>query len=77
MMDVEKPSTPVEIDKVKMSDIEYERAELLANLSDPDAGKNDEERRQIVSWTFTLDVVHLNIELTRVSHIGQEAHVEG
>lgn len=76
-MDVEKPSTPVEIDKVKMSDIEYERAELLANLSDPDAGKNDEERRQIVSWTFTLDVVHLNIELTRVSHIGQEAHVEG
>lgn len=77
MMDVEKPSTPVEIDKVKMSDIEYERAELLANLSDPDAGKNDEERRQIVSWTFSLDVVHLNIELTRVSHIGQEAHVEG
>ena len=64
MMDVEKPSTPVEIEKVKMSDIEYERAELLANLSDPDAGKNDEERRQIVSWTFSLDAVQLNIELT-------------
>lgn len=63
-MDVEKPSTAVEIEKVKMSDIELERAELLANLPDPDAGKNDEERRQIVSWTFSLDAVQLDIELT-------------
>lgn len=77
MMDVEKPSAPVNIEKVKMSDIEYERAELLANLSDPDAGKNDEERRQIVSWTFPLDTIHLNIELTWVSYTGQKAHVEG
>lgn len=48
-MEVEKPSTPVEIEKVKMTEIEHERAELLANLPDPDAGKDDEERRQIVS----------------------------
>ncbi|KAJ6125354.1 hypothetical protein N7471_012671 [Penicillium samsonianum] len=59
-MDVEKPSTPVEIDKVKMSDIEYERAELLANLSDPDAGKNDEERRQIdkkLMWKVDMALI--------------------
>lgn len=29
--------------------IEYERAQLLASLPDPDAGKTDEERAAIVS----------------------------
>lgn len=49
MMDDKSPQNPVQIEKVKMTDIEYERAEMLANLSDPDEGKSDDERRQIVS----------------------------
>jgi hypothetical protein len=63
-MEIEKPPTPVEIEKVKMSEIECERAELLANLSDPDAGKNDEERREIVSGIYSLDAIQLTIGLT-------------
>lgn len=31
--------------------IEYERVQLLANMPDPDAGKSDEERREIVSYS--------------------------
>lgn len=36
--------------------IEYERAQLLANLPDPDAGKSDEERREIVSYSVSSHV---------------------
>lgn len=32
------------------SAIDAERAQLLASLPDPDAGKSDEERREIVSY---------------------------
>lgn len=34
---------------VDKSNIEYERAQLLAQLPDPDAGKTDEERLALVS----------------------------
>jgi len=33
--------------------INIERARLLANLPDPDAGKSEEERREIVSWLIS------------------------
>lgn len=53
MGDIEKPELPIELEKgtshVDKSGIEYERAQLLANLPDPDAGKTDEERKAIVS----------------------------
>ncbi|CAG9936471.1 unnamed protein product [Clonostachys rosea f. rosea IK726] len=51
MGDIEKPELPIELEKgsshVDKSGIEYERAQLLANLPDPDAGKTDEERKEI------------------------------
>ncbi|CAG9985124.1 unnamed protein product [Clonostachys byssicola] len=51
MGDIEKPELPIELEKgsshVDKSGIEYERAQLLANLPDPDAGKTDEERKAI------------------------------
>uniref|UniRef100_A0A8H7N4Q1 Major facilitator superfamily (MFS) profile domain-containing protein n=1 Tax=Bionectria ochroleuca TaxID=29856 RepID=A0A8H7N4Q1_BIOOC len=51
MVDIEKPELPIELEKgsshVDKSGIEYERAQLLANLPDPDAGKTDEERKEI------------------------------
>jgi hypothetical protein len=34
---------------VDKSTVEYERAQLLANLPDPDEGKTEEERKAIVS----------------------------
>lgn len=40
---------------VDKSNIAYERAQLLANLPDPDEGKTEEERLAIVS-----DLHHLN-----------------
>lgn len=52
--DLEKPRT-VDIENVApekqspLSGIEAERAALLATLPDPDAGKSEEERREIVS----------------------------
>jgi hypothetical protein len=46
--DLEKIETSSE-EKGNKSGIDYERAQLLANLPDPDAGKSDEERRIIVS----------------------------
>jgi hypothetical protein len=48
MADIEKPF-PVETEKVDNTTIEYERAQLLAHLPDPDAGKTVEERQAIVS----------------------------
>lgn len=44
--DLEKIETSSE-EKGNKSGIDYERAQLLANLPDPDAGKSDEERRII------------------------------
>lgn len=38
-----------EITEEKPTDINHERAQLLANLPDPDAGKSEEERAEIVS----------------------------
>lgn len=56
MSDLEKKenldSTEVEssfvADVNALSGIEYERAQLLQNLPDPDAGKTEEERKAIV-----------------------------
>lgn len=48
MADLEKPF-PIETEKVDNTTIEYERAQLLAHLPDPDAGKTLEERRAIVN----------------------------
>lgn len=46
---LEKTETSSEEKTGAKSGIEYERAQLLANLPDPDEGKTDEERREIVS----------------------------
>jgi len=47
--DLEKVDTSSEERHAPKSGIEYERAQLLANLPDPDEGKSEEERRAIVS----------------------------
>lgn len=56
----EKPTT-VDVENVSKlpptSAIEAERAQLLANLPDPDAGKSEEERREIVSFS-----THVHLE---------------
>jgi hypothetical protein len=56
----EKPTT-VDVENVSKlpptSAIEAERAQLLANLPDPDAGTSEEERREIVSCST---YVHLD-----------------
>jgi len=63
MSDPEKPPFPIEAEKADLervntysgdekadnSGIDIERARLLASLPDPDAGKSEEERREIVS----------------------------
>lgn len=48
-IDLEKPEISTKEQISDRSDIEYERAQLLANLPDPDVGKSEEERRAIVS----------------------------
>lgn len=55
MADLEKPF-PIETEKVDNTTIEYERAQLLAHLPDPDAGKTVEERQAIVSITHTAPI---------------------
>lgn len=51
--DLEKVETSSD-ERGNKSGIEYERAQLLANLPDPDEGKSDEERRAIVSRPFSI-----------------------
>lgn len=51
--------------------LDAERNALLANLPDPDAGKSDEERREIVG-SYCIDMY---IRVTN-SVAGQEAYVE-
>lgn len=62
MAEVEKV-TPVQLEQndsssaergVDKSGIEYERAQLLAALPDPDAGKTEAERAEIVSNMLSL-----------------------
>ena len=49
MASLEKASEACEIEnQAAKGTIEYERAQMLAGLPDPDAGKTDEERREIV-----------------------------
>lgn len=57
MASFEKPIKPTEVENVEdepslggyaKGTVEFERAQLLTNLPDPDAGKSDEERRAIV-----------------------------
>lgn len=48
-IDPEKPETFTKEQIPNKSTIEYERAQLLAGLPDPDEGKSEEERRAIVS----------------------------
>jgi hypothetical protein len=53
-IDIEKSEVDVgrsSSDESKPTAIDHERAELLANLPDPDAGKTDEEKAAIVYMT--------------------------
>ena len=45
--------TDIQNGSVDKSTVECERAQLLSNLPDPDAGKTDEERKAIVSNEHT------------------------
>ncbi|KAF5627085.1 major facilitator superfamily transporter [Fusarium sp. NRRL 52700] len=59
MADIEKPF-PVETEKVDNTTIEYERAQLLAHLPDPDEGKTIEERQAIekkLMWKVDLALI--------------------
>ncbi|KAF5250704.1 hypothetical protein FANTH_4147 [Fusarium anthophilum] len=59
MADIEKPFQ-VETEKVDNTTIEYERAQLLAHLPDPDAGKTVEERQAIekkLMWRVDLALI--------------------
>ncbi|KAG5802607.1 hypothetical protein H9Q74_012918 [Fusarium xylarioides] len=59
MADLEKPFQ-VETEKVDNTTIEYERAQLLAHLPDPDAGKTVEERQAIekkLMWRVDLALI--------------------
>ncbi|KAJ4119814.1 hypothetical protein NW765_015232 [Fusarium oxysporum] len=59
MADLEKPF-PVETEKVDNTTIEYERAQLLAHLPDPDVGKTVEERQAIekkLMWKVDLALI--------------------
>lgn len=75
--DLEKPRT-VDIENVApekqspLSGIEAERAALLATLPDPDAGKSEEERREIVSCHSTTR----GQAITKAS-LGPKVDVEG
>lgn len=75
--DLEKPRT-VDIENVapekqsSLSGIEAERAALLAALPDPDAGKSEEERREIVSSHVSL----CDEAITKAS-LGPKVDVEG
>ena len=53
----DKPTQPEEVENIAeeppscafaKGTLEFERAHLLATLPDPDAGKSDDERREIV-----------------------------
>ena len=60
-VDLEKTDTSSEEKGgVAKTGIEYERAQLLANLPDPDAGKTDDERREIVRFSLDNSWVHLS-----------------
>ena len=51
MASLEKASEACEVEnQAAKGTIEYERAQMLAGLPDPDAGKTDEERREIVRY---------------------------
>lgn len=54
MADVERPTPTESIAEGKVTCVADERAQLLSQLPDPDAGKSDEERAEIVrSHTLT------------------------
>ena len=57
MNSTDKPTQPEEVENITeelpprafpKGTLEFERAHLLATLPDPDAGKSDDERREIV-----------------------------
>jgi hypothetical protein len=90
MSDSEKPPFPIEAEKTDLekvdtssgdnkvddkSGIEFERAQLLANLPDPDAGKSEEERRSIVSCL--ISALHPRKCSDWLAGTGQDAYVEG
>ncbi|SPO06214.1 related to allantoate permease [Cephalotrichum gorgonifer] len=64
MSEIEKGVAPVEIENGDVQNVkgtlEYERAQLLANLPDPDEGKTEEERREIdrkLMWKVDLALI--------------------
>lgn len=53
-IDLEQQSPSVRESAAATNNIERERAELLAQLPNPDAGKSDEEKQDIVRCTLSL-----------------------
>lgn len=49
LSEVEHGDVQAQVGGHEKGTIEYERVQLLADLPDPDAGKSDEERREVVS----------------------------
>lgn len=55
--------------------IHHERAQMLADLRDPDEGKSDEERASIV--TYPLFINHFILSSTDLAPIGSQTTLEG
>lgn len=60
--------TDIQNGTVDKSIVEYERAQLLANLPDPDEGKTDEERKAIVSILTPKCVEDSSLTRTRTGN---------